>query len=440
MEQRLRIVQVSPADRGGGAERVAFGLNRVYRSRGHDAELAVGLKRRGDDGVVLLRNGGGAWALHDSLRYRGHARAARVVRALASPKVVTDALRGREDFRFPSTSRLLAQTGRPPDVLQLHNLHGAYFDLTLLPSLAARAPVVLSPEDAWLTTGHCAHTLGCERWRGGCGACPHLRVYPALLRDGTQENWQRKRALYEAARVRVGVPCRWLADRLRASMLGPSIIDLRVIPTGIDLGLFSPGDRGSARERLGIDPTAAVIVFAAQGVETNVFKDFATFEHALFELGRSQGAPIAAFALGAHAAKRETIGRLTLNQVPFVSADTMVEYLRAADVYVHPAREDTFPLTVLEALACGVPVVASAVGGIPEQLTPETGTLVAPADPRALSGAISALLASPHRRASMGFAAASDAASRFSVERQGAAYLEWFREIADAESGPRSPT
>ena len=81
---------------------------------------------------------------------------------------------------------------------------------------------------------------------------------------------------------------------------------------------------------------------------------------------------------------------------------------------------------MLEALACGTPVVASRVGGIPEQVSDGTGVLVEPGDPAALAAAIESLLADPERRARMGIAAAADARKRFSLDRQIADYLELY--------------
>src|SRR3990172_6801419 len=86
-------------------------------------------------------------------------------------------LRGREDFNFPGTAALLELPGRTPDALHLHNLHGGYFDLRALPALTARVPAVLSLHDAWLLSGHCAHSFDCGRWETGCGECPALWIY-----------------------------------------------------------------------------------------------------------------------------------------------------------------------------------------------------------------------------------------------------------------------
>ena len=103
---------------------------------------------------------------------------------------------------------------------------------------------------------------------------------------------------------------------------------------------------------------------------------------------------------------------------------------QAADLYLHPARADTFPTTVLEALACGTPVVASAVGGISEQIEEgKTGFLVPAGDAPALSGRILDLLADEGFRARMGRQAAEDAARRFGLERMVGEYLALYEEV-----------
>ena len=112
-----------------------------------------------------------------------------------------------------------------------------------------------------------------------------------------------------------------------------------------------------------------------------------------------------------------------------MSREKVAKRLQGADLFVLATRADNHPLTVLEALGCGVPVIASRVGGIPEQLTEETGVLVEPGDPEALARAIDALLADPERRTRMGEAAAADARTRFSLERQVDAYLDLYEEL-----------
>jgi glycosyltransferase involved in cell wall biosynthesis len=88
--------------------------------------------------------------------------------------------------------------------------------------------------------------------------------------------------------------------------------------------------------------------------------------------------------------------------------------LRRSDLFVFPTLADTFPLVVLEAMAHGVPVLASRVGGIPHQLTSECGVLVAPGDAAALRTAVDELASQPERLAAMGRHAQARAVSHFS--------------------------
>ncbi len=327
-------------------------------------------------------------------------------------------LRGREDFRHPASHRVLELAAYPPDVLHLHNLHGGYFDLEALPALAAQRPTVVTMHDEWLYTGHCGYSIDGERWLTGCGGCPHLDTYPALKVDGTASNWKRKAAVYGRAKLHVVTPSAWLLERAERSMLAPAIASARVIPNGIDLELFAPGPPPGRTDE-------PVIVFAAQGARTNPYKDFETLRAAL-ELLRARR--LLAIVLG-EAGPDERIGEVTLRSEPFGGRGRVAETLRRADVYVHATKADNHPLAVLEALACGVPVVAPRVGGIPEQLTDETGVLVEPGDPAALARAIGDLLADDERRSGMGEAAAADARARFGLERQVESYLELYASV-----------
>ena len=126
---------------------------------------------------------------------------------------------GREFFDYPGTRSLLSLTTFRPDLVHLHNLHAEYFDLRYLPELSTTVPVAMTLHDEWTYTGHCAYTMGIDRWQTGCGGCPDLRIYPKIAHDGTHENWLAKQAIYERSRLYVSAPSSWLLDRARRSML-----------------------------------------------------------------------------------------------------------------------------------------------------------------------------------------------------------------------------
>jgi glycosyltransferase involved in cell wall biosynthesis len=105
--------------------------------------------------------------------------------------------------------------------------------------------------------------------------------------------------------------------------------------------------------------------------------------------------------------------------------------VRTLDVLAHPARRDPFPLALLEGMALGRPIVASAVGGIPEMIEDGvSGVLVPPDDAHALAAAVTELLRDPARRARLGAAARERLATRFSREGFAAAMFAAFDEAA----------
>jgi glycosyltransferase involved in cell wall biosynthesis len=150
------------------------------------------------------------------------------------------------------------------------------------------------------------------------------------------------------------------------------------------------------------------------------------------EIASQAGSPkkILFIALGDNEPGEQT-GSVELRFIPYEKdARVIARYYQAADLYLHAAKADNFPNTILEALACGVPVIATAVGGIPEQITEGvTGFLTAPGDSTDMAHKITHLLNAPDVRLRMGQAAAADAKSRFNLDRQVTDYADWYADL-----------
>ncbi|MEJ2627879.1 MAG: glycosyltransferase, partial [bacterium] len=130
----------------------------------------------------------------------------------------------------------------------------------------------------------------------------------------------------------------------------------------------------------------------------------------------------------------EQIGRASAANIKFVpyqkDSAVVARYYQAADLYIHAAKADNFPNTILEALACGTPVVATSVGGIPEQIeNGVTGFLVPPGNPEDMAAAIQQLLQDDTLHYQMSIRAAETARRRFDVKRMMEEYLEWYQKI-----------
>ncbi len=440
----MRILQVNTSDRGGGAQKVALDLLAAFRRAGHDAWLAVGRRQGSAPGVLEIPDERSAppWAaLFHGLarrlrsvekRLRGSWRIRYGLEALAGGVPSIRRALGHEDFHFPGSHRLLDLAPERPEIVHLHNLHGRYFDLELLPELSARVPVVTTLHDTWLLSGHCAYTLGCDRWRAGCGHCPDLGIFPAVERDATAYNWRRKQRLYRRSRLYVVTPSRWLMGRVEASMLQPAVAASRVIPNGVDLELFRPSDPAAARARLGLPAGRKILLFAANGGRRNRFKDYATIARAVEEAAARSGDDLLLLLLGEDA-PAERLGPAEVRFVPFqTDLRTVALYYQAADVYLHAALPDSenFPTTILESLACGTPVAATAVGGIPEQLDDGvTGHVVPAQDPAGMARALSEILADETRRRQMAERCREVAVARFDLALQVRRHLDWYAEI-----------
>jgi glycosyltransferase involved in cell wall biosynthesis len=453
----VKILQVSASDGGGGAHKIASALHGGFRTLGHTSAMAVGRRTTDDPDVHEIPLGiSRPRLLANRLAGRVVRRLSRRVPALRPMRRAMTAAHplayfrayeaGREFFDYPGSRRIMDLPGFVPDIVHLHNLHHAYFDLRSLPTLGGRVPVALTLHDEWTYTGHCAYTMGIERWRTGCVSCPDLEIHPAIQRDATHDNWLAKKAIYEHSRLYVSAPSRWLLERARASILAAGAVDFRLIPNGIDRRVFRPADQAAARDLLGLPRDRLVLLFAANLLGKNPFKDYETVAAAVEQVAVAlRDRHLLLVALGGEG-EVTRLGDAELRFVPYESeAERVAAYYQAADIYVHAANADTFPTTVLEALSVGRPVVATAVGGIPEQVRSlgaapgawagpaegrdiATGVLVAPHDVAGMAAATAAILTDDVLREALGRNAAQDASARFDLDAQLDATLAWYAE------------
>ncbi len=415
----IKILQLNTKDIGGGAEKVAWNLFQTYREYGHESWLAVGKKYSDDIKVFQIDP-------TDGKSFRS-----RLDRNI-------NALLGRENFSFPATWRLLNRAPVYPSILQAHNLHGGYFDLRALPWLSQQVPLILTLHDSWLLSGHCAYSMACDRWKTGCGHCPDLSLYPSLLRDSTAFNWWRKQKIYKKMRLYISTPSHWLMRQVKESILSQAAIESRVIPNGVDLSVFCPGSQEAARASLNIPKESFVLLFASSGAFKNMYKDYATLREAAIRATKTLvNRPIILIVVGENAAP-EKIGNLEIRFVPYQrKQEVLASYYQAADLYTHATNAESWGLAITEASACGIPVVATRTGGIPEQIKnlfehtieDSNGILVEIKNAQAMARAIVKLLENESLRRRLGENAREGAERKFSLEIQARTYLDWYQEI-----------
>ena len=352
IKSRLNILQVNTTDLKGGAARVCYDLHRSYLSKDIRSWMAVGKKESCDPKIFEISSLSNT---KKTLIKTNETRSSSLINHNNFSNLMDKIIRlwerkmGKEIFRFPETYKILEALPGKPSLIHFHNLHGNYFDLRAFSKLSKKFPLLLTLHDAWMLSGHCAHSIECDRWEIGCGKCPDLSIYPAIERDKTAYNWKRKRKIYNDSKFYVATPCKWLADKVVKSMLKESVISLKVIPNGVDLSVFNSLDKQKAKKKIGIKENERVVLCSAQDVRNNPWKDFETIRSTIGLLKkRMPEHPLRFIALG-ESGNPEKVGDAMIEFREYVKDVNLVaQHFKAADVYVHAALADTFPTTILE--------------------------------------------------------------------------------------------
>jgi|GEM_PF-940096 len=231
----------------------------------------------------------------------------------------------------PSLSRSICALPVKPHVIHLHNLHGTGLDVSELEAIGHQVPIIWTLHDQWILSDGDAHPFTPSK-----SSSPKIRTIQKLV---------------DARRMRLVAPSVWLADRVSAKLNVP----VHLVRNGIDTNIFRPENR----LRRGL-------LFVANRPETNPYKDFNTLREAWIKLNDSSEEALDLICIGGEP-KVETHVKGTLSIIPFTTdRQALASHYQSCAVYVHASLDDNFPLSLLEALACGAKCVAARVGGIGE--------------------------------------------------------------------------
>jgi 1,2-diacylglycerol 3-alpha-glucosyltransferase len=208
-------------------------------------------------------------------------------------------------------------------------------------------------------------------------------------------------------------PSEFVARRLRTQGVGRPI---EVLPTGVDLERFRPGDRGVARRLLGLHPDERVLLYVGRlDREKNL-------EFLIDAIARACTPRLRLLLVGrgtrADALRRLVTARGLADRVELRGGcppDGLPAYYQAADAFVFASTTETQGLAVLEAMACGLPVVAVRASGIEEVVTDGVSGLLAPEDPAVFASAVDQMLADADLREKLAAGAVEAAAPLASI-------------------------
>lgn len=421
----LRVLHLAATDGAGGADRAAY---RVHEALQHessvDSRMLVSRRTTEDPSVETIET---TWVgrnvgppLRRLARYEKRA-------LLRTPNAVI-----HSTARIPTTApRRITAIG--PDVVLLHWLGSEVLSIRQMGRLARSGPPLawlLHDEWAFCGAEHYPEEVEGERFTEGY----RRRNRPVGERgvDLNRLTWARKLRNWTAP-IHLVAPSTWMEKQIRRSALMGQW-QTTVIPYPLAVDWWGSVARDRARHELGLDPNRPIILFGAVGGEANprkggdllrlalprVFEQRRALRQTLPELITFGGAP-GVTRVGAVAAR--SVGRLD---------DTSLRlHYSAADVVVVPSRQEAFGQTASEAMACGTPVMAFAVGGLTDIVEDGVnGRLAPPFSTEALAEGILWVLGDRdrHRRLSE---AASRSASRWDPERVARMYVDVFSQIQE---------
>jgi glycosyltransferase involved in cell wall biosynthesis len=237
--------------------------------------------------------------------------------------------------------------------------------------------------------------------------------------------WEKKREYFSLEWNPVIVcPSQWLADRVKESYLKK--YDVVVIPNAVDTEIFKTKDKDFIRKKYGIPLEKKIILFVA----ANLKDERKGVKYFLKSLKHVKLENLMIITIGGEIEFNRFIesSNYKIIQLGYIQdKEEISDIYNIADVFCISSLDDNFPTTVLEALACGVPVVGFSVGGIPEQVTEDCGIMVKPKDSKSLGEAINKLLNDDEMRKRFGLSCRKRVLQNYTVEKFRDKYIEIYK-------------
>jgi glycosyltransferase involved in cell wall biosynthesis len=281
------------------------------------------------------------------------------------------------------------------DVIILHWVNGGMLSIKAIENiLKLNKPVYWFMHDMWPITGGCHHAFECEKYKSHCERCPMANNMRGsrVKRDWSHIQFAYKmKHLSRHSNLHFITPSKWLADKVSESALFGRH-DVHVCRNVLDTNIFTPCDKVEARKRLHLPLGKKLILFGADNL-SSPYKGWPYLRDALSK--PIDGAECVLY--GNCDQDLQSQIAINVNSLGKIS-DThkLVDLYSACDVFVTPSLADNYPNVIIEAMACGLPIVGFATGGIPEMIaTGRDGIVVNAYDSTALRDAILSVLDEP---------------------------------------------
>ena len=246
---------------------------------------------------------------------------------------------------------------RTSKIIHIHNLHGDFFSPVFFEFLLKRKKIIWTIHDESIYTGHCSCTLGCIRWKQGCGSCPSLNTYPSIEFDNTYAVLSYKNKIINKLNPILVCPSLWIYERVKK--VYPNL-QVEFIANGVDTNVFFPKSKNDVRKLLDLPLDKKIILFVAEFSTSNPFKGGEIIRKIVSEEIFSD---VLFVTIGGNKNFKEK-NHFSISHI--IDEKILSDLYSACDFLLYPTQADNLPLVVLESMSCGTPVIASKIGGISE--------------------------------------------------------------------------
>ncbi len=437
----MNIVIVSTFDTVGGAPIAAHRLFHGLRSLNHNAVMLVKKKSNSNKEPNTFV------AVADDPADVEEKDIFHVMERLAISENRTDFSNTYFSIPYPGMALHHLDIIRNADIINLHWVAGYLSVESVAALLELGKPVVWTLHDENTYTGGCHYTAGCDKYTSasGCEDCPQLRdnrhQVPYHVLRNKIKRWNKN--------LSIVTPSHWLARCAQKSRLLKKN-PIQVIPNAVDTSRFKPRSKEEARKRLGLSQGVIYLLFGAH-TDNEKRKGFAMMMEALrfcLEDRRfkdmAQKGTLSLLTFGPPQADLENLG-IPIASTGYIKDEcTLADVYSAAHIFVLPSLEDNLPNTMLEAMACGVPVTGFRVGGLPDMIRDGVTGYTAPCfDCRGLGENILKLVFEEEKYRQMAHNCRQLMVTGYKLKDQAQNYLELFAErLGDkkaAEPGAAPP-
>ena len=351
----MNILQINTIDKKGGAARIAYDLIKELEKKNHTVKMFVAHKFSKDKNVFLIKPENKLLNLISNYSQKIFKKD---ISQFFKSKFYYLIANDVEIYQENTEQILNTEEFRQADIVHFHNLHGLYFNLETIIKISKLKLIVWTLHDMWSITGHCAHSLDCEKWQTVCNKCDYLNIYQKIFWDNSKYLWQKKKEIYNKCdNLNIITPSLWLKNKLEKSILKDHNINL--IHNGIDVGKFKKYNKKETRQELNLPFNKMIILTLADGGHENNWKGW-QYTEKLIKYFKSNK-DILFLNIGSNEEKEEG----NIRFIKYVKdKNILAKYYSASDIFLFSSIAENSPLVILEAMSCGLPIVSFDVGGV----------------------------------------------------------------------------